>query len=164
MEAFDTIRSYSVEAATVLRDAARSARLQLYLEQCSLPYEAFFDAVLRAHLEFFENLPTHHQTADCVCVHGGLDPGVARIQDQTHYALIWGTRDFPQQYSGDDTVVYGHWNNAETDSSGWPHPRVVGRTIGLDTIEHGVLTAIRLPDRQVFQSRRCETPKLGGTS
>jgi serine/threonine protein phosphatase 1 len=162
MEPFDTIRSYSVEAASVLRDAAKSAGLPLYLDQCSLPYEAFFDAVPRAHLELFENLPTHHQTADCICVHAGLDPCVPRIQDQTRQALVWGTRDFPRQYSGDDTVVYGHRNNAETDSVGWPHPRVVGRTIGVDTIKHGVLTAIRLPDRQVFQSRRCETHPQGG--
>jgi hypothetical protein len=29
---------------------------------------------------------------------------------------------------------------------------MVGNTIGIDTIGHGVLTAIRLPDRQLFQS------------
>jgi hypothetical protein len=33
-------------------------------------------------------------------------------------------------------------------------PALRGRTIGLDTISHGVLTAIRLPDRRIFQSGR----------
>jgi hypothetical protein len=40
------------------------------------------------------------------------------------------------------------------DAQGWPHPRIAGATIGLDTISHGVLTAVRLEDRRVFQSRR----------
>jgi hypothetical protein len=31
---------------------------------------------------------------------------------------------------------------------------VQGRTIGIDTISHGVLTAIRLPDERVYQSGR----------
>jgi hypothetical protein len=31
------------------------------------------------------------------------------------------------------------------DSHGWPNPKIIGRTIGLDTIAHGVLTAMRLP-------------------
>jgi hypothetical protein len=50
--------------------------------------------------------------------------------------------------------VYGHWNNADIDSAGWPRPRVIGNTVGIDTIAHGVLTAIRLPDHEVIQSRR----------
>ena len=39
---------------------------------------------------------------------------------------------------------------------GWPRPRITANTIGLDTISRGVLSAIRLPDRTVFQSRRFE--------
>jgi hypothetical protein len=40
------------------------------------------------------------------------------------------------------------------DAVGWPRPRVIGATIGLDTISHGVLTAMRLEDGRVFQSAR----------
>ena len=49
-------------------------------------------------------------------------------------------------------MVYGHWNNATLDANGWPSPLILGNTIGIDTIGFGVLTAIRLPDRRVFQS------------
>jgi hypothetical protein len=52
--------------------------------------------------------------------------------------------------------VYGHWDNAALEADGWPAPKIVGRTIGLDTIAHGVLTAVRLPDQRVFQSARYE--------
>ena len=45
------------------------------------------------------------------------------------------------------------WRTPE-DHDGWPHPRIVGRTYGLDTIGEGVLTALRLPDAAIFQSRR----------
>jgi hypothetical protein len=54
-------------------------------------------------------------------------------------------------------VVYGHWNDATLDHHGWPAPRVIGNTIGIDTISFGVLTAVRLPDRQVFQSEQYES-------
>ena len=154
MEAFDTIRSYSPPAAQALRDAATAAGRQLYVSQCALPYEVFFDHLPEAHLRFFESLVAYYEGPDCLCVHGGLNPSVPRVRDQSREALIWGAHGFPDQYGEAETVVYGHWNNAELDSRGWPQPKIVGRTIGLDTIAHGVLTAVRLPDRHVFQSAR----------
>ena len=130
MEAFDTIRSYSVEAAQTLRDAASKAGSALYLDHCALPYEAFFDCVPQSHMDFFESLRTYYQGPDCVCVHGGLDPGVSDIQDQTREALISGVTGFFKRYDGAETVVYGHWNNADLSADGWPTPKIVGRTIG----------------------------------
>ena len=154
MDAFATIESYSAEAAQTLRLAASTAGPALYVGDCALPYDAFFDSVPREHIRFFEELRLSHQTADCVCTHGGLDPGVASIQQQTRHALIWGAGNFPDGYQGTEIVVYGHRNNATLNAEGWPLPTTVGRTIGIDTISHGVLTAIRLPDHQVFQSAR----------
>lgn len=61
---------------------------------------------------------------------------------------------FPLAYRGDETLVYGHRNNAVIDAHGWPQPAVHGRAIGIDTIAHGVLTAIRLPGGHVVQSAR----------
>lgn len=154
MEAFDTIRSYSVDAECALRDAVARAGPQLYLGQSALPYELFFDSVPADHIRFFEGLRRYHQTEDCLCTHGGLNPNVARLHDQSPDALIWGTRDFPGGYKGSEVVVYGHWNNASMNEDGWPGPIIVGRTIGIDTISHGVLTAIRLPEQRLFQSAR----------
>lgn len=70
--------------------------------------------------------------------------------------MIWGAGNFPDGYEGAALVVYGHWNNAALNADGWPAPTMVGRTIGIDTISHGVLTAIRLPDQRIFQSARYE--------
>ena len=117
-------------------------------------YDAFFDCVPKTHLQFFEGLRTFYQSADCLCTHGGLDPRVADVQDQTREALIWGAGGFPDDYAGTQIVVYGHRNDGVIDTEGWPTPRIAGRTIGLDTIAHGVLTAVRLPDQRVFQSGR----------
>jgi hypothetical protein len=58
------------------------------------------------------------------------------------------------EVSAGDIVVYGHWGNTLVDADGWPRPRIRKRTIGIDSIKHGVLTAYRLPDGAVFQSRR----------
>ena len=154
MEAFETIRSYSPEATTILRKAIARDVAAVYNEQVPLPYEAFFDCVPAEHIEFFENLRLYHQTVDCVCTHGGVDPRVDGVQQQSRRDLIWGGGSFPAGYDGADIVVYGHRNNATLDDDAWPMPTVIGHTIGIDTIAHGVLTAIRLPDRHLFQSAR----------
>jgi serine/threonine protein phosphatase 1 len=157
-DAFKTIRSYSVDAAHVLREAASRAGAALYGDDCVLPYEVFFECMPIAHIQFFESLRSYYQTPDCVCTHGGLDPSVSSVHEQTRHDLIWGAGGFPDEYDGPDTVVYGHRNNAVVNAEGWPLPAIVGRTIGIDTISHGVLTALRLPDGRVFQSARCRTP------
>jgi hypothetical protein len=154
MEGLDTVRSYSPEAERALRDALGQAGLLVYLGRYALPYEVFFDAVPPSHRAFFARLGLSFQNGDCVCSHAGLDPHVTNLSHQTLKSLIWGHEAFPDEYAGERPVVYGHWNNAVLDASGWPSPRIVGNTIGIDTIAHGVLTAIRLPDRQVFQSTR----------
>ena len=154
MESFDTIRSYSRSAAEVLHEAVSSAGLALFVNRVELPYDLLFRDMPTEHLSFFRGLTAFHRGPDGLCVHGGLDPRVQRLEDQTVDALIWGALGFPEDYGGDETVAYGHRNNAELDEHGWPLPRIVGATIGLDTIAHGVLTAIRLEDRRVFQSRR----------
>jgi serine/threonine protein phosphatase 1 len=157
MEAFETIASYSTEAASILRNAVSTAGAELYLSHSPLPYDVFFDVVPVAHRTFLENLALYYESSDCVCVHGGVDPAIVRLQDQLPDALIWGGDGFPDAYDGADLVVYGHRNNADVDADHWPHPKTIGRTIGIDTIAHGVLTAVRLPDRRIFQSRRTET-------
>jgi serine/threonine protein phosphatase 1 len=155
MEADDTIRSYSPSAAKAIRAAAREARHAVYAGTCALPYDFFFDLLPAAHREFFETLGLYHETPECLCSHGGLDPAVASLDDQGR-ALIWGAQGFPAEYTGERAVVYGHMNNAHVDDDDWPHPRIVRNTYGLDTIAHGVLTAIRLPGPYVLQSARYE--------
>ena len=154
MEAFDTIRSYSAEAEHVLREAKARAADEVYLEKAPLPYDVFFDAVPGEHLSFFRDLRLYHQTVDCVCTHGGVDPRVNDLRKQSPQALIWGAGTFPDGYDSPEILVYGHRNNATVDADGWPGPTFIGQTIGIDTISHGVLTAIRLPDRRLFQSAR----------
>jgi serine/threonine protein phosphatase 1 len=154
MEAFDTIESYSPTAALELRRAVERAGMDLFAKRMTLPYDLFFSSLPADHIAFFENLVPYHRTAEAIFVHGGLDPHIPTLEHQLTKALVWGTDGFPESYRGDVCVVYGHWNNAILDINGWPHPRIVSRTIGIDTIAHGVLTAVRLPDRLVFQSAR----------
>lgn len=153
MEAFDTIRSYSVRAEHVLRDAVARAGPELVLGDVRLPYDVFFESVPREHLEFFQGLRTYHRSVDALCTHAGVDPGIPCVQEQPRDTLLWGAAGFPDGYTGAEVIVYGHWNNAASED-GWPHPLTVGASVGIDTISHGVLTAIRLPDRLVFQSGR----------
>jgi serine/threonine protein phosphatase 1 len=156
MDGMTTIRSYSSDAAEALLRASDAEPTNLFESRIALPYDAFWRAVPSTHQRFFEGLKTYVETPDCLCVHAGLNPKIARPQDQTRDALIWGrqNRKFPLGYTGDKPVVYGHRNNVELDGAGWPWPKRVGRTIGLDSSRHGIVTAIRLPDDTVLQSDR----------
>jgi len=154
MEGLSTIASYSTEAAEIIGQAAEAAGRRLVLDPVALPYDVFFDAMPREHLAFFRELALFHRTVDAVCTHGGLDPNAGAPETQSRDPLIWGTPAFPTGYAGPGLVLYGHWNNSQLDEHGWPRPAIAAASIGIDTISHGVLTAIRAPDRRVFQSRR----------
>jgi serine/threonine protein phosphatase 1 len=154
MQGLGTVRSYSAEAERALREAAGAAGLQLFLRRCQLPYDRFFEAMPESHLAFFTSLALYYEGPDAVCTHAGLDPHVDTVSEQSPRCFVWGHQAFPSGYRGSRPIVYGHYDNADVDQHGWPGPRFTGNTIGIDTIAHGVLTAIRLPDRRVFQSAR----------
>jgi len=154
MEAFETISSYSPQAAMALRDAMRKAGPSLFTTKVALPYEQFFRTMAAEHIAFLRGLQLHVRTPDVVCVHAGValldDPLDAADQE----VFTWGPDGFPQAYAGKERVAYGHWDNAELDGDGRARPRILGnRTFGLDTISHGILTAMRFPDGVVFQGR-----------
>jgi serine/threonine protein phosphatase 1 len=154
MEAFETIESYSRRAAERLREALEEAGPRLLTERVALPYELLIEAMPREHISFFVGLDLYHRTPNALCVHAGLDPSIADVTRQPREALLWGADGFPDGYLGDEVVAYGHWGDAVVDESGWPLPRIGQRTVGLDSISKGVLTAIRLPGMEVVQSRR----------
>jgi serine/threonine protein phosphatase 1 len=152
-DAYSTIESYSSDAANALRAAVKEVGRTALYGGAALPYDRFFDAVPSAHITFFEGLQLFHRTEDGAFVHAGIDPEAGTLERQSPFTLLMGVFGFPQDYSGPPVVVYGHHNNAEV-RDGWAHPRVTQWTIGIDTISHGVLTAVRLPERTIVQSAR----------
>lgn len=152
MGAFDTIQSYSCHAAFLIEQSLAELGPRIIAETVSLPYEAFFSSMPPKHREFFENLVPFHKTDDVICVHGGVGrDGALDSQDLDTY--IWGPPGFPKDYAGSDIVVYGHRHDAIVDDRGAVRPRVgMNRTYGIDTISHGVLTAIRFPGAAVLQA------------
>ena len=151
---FVTIRSGSPEAADALEAAKSASRGGVYRDDYPLPYDLFFDAMPASHLDWFERLQVSYRSADCFCSHGGVDPEVADLSKQERHPLIWGGTGFPERYTGQDTVVYGHHNNAVLNEEGWPMPAISGRTIGIDTVKPGVVTAVRMPAGDIIQSAR----------
>ena len=152
MEGFDTISSYSADAAATLRRELDWVGRHVVEERVRIGYEIFFDSMPRKHLEFLKRLKLYHRTADVVCVHGGV-LGDRPLDQQDPETLLWGPDGFPDGYHGLEAVVYGHWNNSVPDENGWPGPCVkANRTFGIDTISHGFLTAMSFPDGEVIQS------------
>jgi serine/threonine protein phosphatase 1 len=154
MQGLATVRSYSVAAADALEEAIAAAGPRLVLERVRLPYHTFFEAIPAEHWEFFKALTTFWRTSEAVCVHGGLDPQRGPVESQGREAMIWGHTKWPGDYAGPDVVMYGHCDNAELNSDGWPGPAMGPASIGVDTISHGILTAFRLPERRMLQSSR----------
>ncbi len=155
MAGLRTVASYSPAAAEILQGEIQDAAATLYLDAVPLSYDKFFDALPKDHLEFFDSLQVYYQSSDVLCVHGGCAGNDDPIDDLPSDTLIWGPRGFPGEYDSTQVVVYGHHNDANLDDQGWPRPQVTrDLAFGIDTILHGVLTAMRFPDRAVFQSGR----------
>lgn len=81
-------------------------------------------------------------------VHAGVLPGKP-FWRTSGWLKMWGAGGFLQSdYDWGKPVVFGHWQ--------LPEPLVRPNKIGIDTGAYrtGVLTAVRLPDRAIFQVRR----------
>ncbi len=81
-------------------------------------------------------------------VHAGLLPGKPAWKTSAFYKM-WGVSNFLESdYNWGKPVVFGHWNLRE--------PLLQPNKIGIDTgvFKYGTLTAIRLPDRTLFQEQR----------
>ena len=155
MEAFATIASYSNNAAVVLRKELERLGAELISQRVAIDYDVFFDQVPLEHLHFLNTLELYYRSENVVCVHGGVDPAGLPLHLQDPDTLVWGPDSFPNAYRGRDAIVYGHWDNASEDENGWPWPCIKNNhTFGIDTISHGVLTAMRFPDGEIFQSKK----------
>ncbi len=152
MDALPTIASYSNEVAILMAKALEEHGGRLFTLHLPLPYCAFFDAMPQEHLDFFEQLVAFHAEPGIICAHAGVDLG-GNLACSEVGCYVWGLNGFPEEYCGSDSVIYGHHNNAVVSKDGSVKPRIAkNRTFGIDTIAHGVLTAIRLPEGDIFQS------------
>jgi serine/threonine protein phosphatase 1 len=154
MEAFPTISSYSSAVARQLRCAIEALGPKVVTECHELPYGAFADELPEQHLAFLNGLEPYCRVNDTVFVHGGVAPNAGPVEQQARETIIWGVDEFPGEYEGPDLVVYGHRDNASLGEDGWPMPCFSSRSIGLDTISHGVLSAVELPEGRIVQSAR----------
>src|SRR5262249_17254500 len=71
MESFETIASYSWNAAEVLQREIERYGVRFILEKPPLSYEVFFDSVPPSHMTFFLNLKPYYRANGVLCVHGG---------------------------------------------------------------------------------------------
>lgn len=146
-----TARSYCTSATQALEDAMEAAGARLILENLPLPYEALIDSMPTTHLDFFKGLVPFIRTADVVCVHAGVSVDYVSVECESETTLVWGDDDWWQTYRGKDTIVYGHWNNADR-SRGQAEPLACNGTYGIDCVASGELMAVRFPDLAVWRS------------
>jgi len=97
---------------------------------------------------WLEQTYIEHEDEYAYYVHAGLLPD-RPIQRASSLVKMWGVRGFLESdYDWGKPVVFGHWS--------FPEPLIQSNKIGVDTgaYKSGILTAVRLPDRQIFQARR----------
>lgn len=154
MGALETVRSYSQDVAVHFQRALDEYGARLFTVRIPLPYCAFFDAMPPEHMAFFQQLKPYYRDDGMICVHAGVDLE-GRLDPPDLDVCVWGPSGFPEEYSGAEAVIYGHWNNGFVEHDGSVQPCILpNRTYGIDTISHGVLTALRLPDGKIFQSAK----------
>jgi serine/threonine protein phosphatase 1 len=152
MEGFSTVASYSEEVADLIRTELKRKATELVLEPTPLSYDRFLEVIPDSHMAFYRELAAYHRTGKYVLVHAGVSENYVAVEQEPERTLRWGCPSFPDCYVGDDTIVYGHTPTDSDDDLGRPAIRVHGNTIGIDTIQSGILTAVRLPEMDVIQS------------
>ncbi len=121
---------------------AGEAMVANYTDERTL--QSFRDSLPVEHCLLLQDLPAWHEDRHGIYVHAGVPTGW-HPRDCRPEELLWHTND---GYTFGKPVVYGHQPVPE----GWPRARP--HAIALDTGcgFGGPLTAIRLPDRRVFQA------------
>ena len=97
---------------------------------------------------FLEETCIEYEDEYAYYVHAGVRPGKP-FSRTAAMQKMWGAKDFlDSKYDWGKPVVFGHWQMAE--------PLLQANKIGIDTgaYKSGILTAIRLPDREIFQAQR----------
>ena len=95
---------------------------------------------------FLEETMIDYEDANGIYVHAGLRPR-QEVWRTTGLVKMWGAPDFLEStYYWGKPVVFGHWTFAQ--------PLMQPNKIGIDTGAYGsgILTAVRLPDRALFQT------------
>ncbi len=98
--------------------------------------------------DWLEETQIEYQDQHAYYVHAGYQPGKSAARTSDMYKL-WGIPDFLQsRCDWGKPVVFGHWTLEK--------PLIEMRKIGVDTgaWTTGVLTAIRMPDREIFQAHK----------
>lgn len=107
----ETLASYGVDVADRERTFAVHERAQAQVPQ--------------NHIDFMDDLPSHHQEGDFLFVHAGIRPGVA-LADQDIEDKIWIRGEFlDHQDPHPWLVVHGHTQV--------PHPEHCGNRVNLDS-------------------------------
>jgi len=97
---------------------------------------------------WLEGTLIEYEDAHAYYVHAGVKPGEP-VWRTPGLLKLWGAEGFLESdHDWGKPVVFGHWQQ--------PAPLLRPNKIGVDTGAYatGVLTAVRLPDRAIFQAHR----------
>lgn len=157
MDGCSTIESYSPELVKNFKSILKESGMKILTEKKAyIPYDMFFlQTMPKEHLAFFNDLELYYEDENIICSHAGLDVDAA-LEVQEEIDLLWGSPEkMIYEWRGSKTLVMGHENTCRVDAKMWGQPIIKEKVVLLDTGPSftGVLTAVRFPDRAIFQSK-----------
>lgn len=108
-------------------------------------------------LEFIRHLDTVIEQDDYVFVHAGVDPKIP-LKNNTEKSLLWIRDEFHNNYTGDQTVVFGHTptprlhRDKENSTIYFGKNRIIGIDGGATF--GGKLNCLELPSQKVYSVQK----------
>jgi len=153
MEGWPTVESYLPGATQQhCHELAAGKPIDQQLVQTA---ERLRQAMPKEHIQFFGSLELFFKEGPYLFVHGGINMKLP-WEEQSEEDLLWTDgRKLRGHWKGPETLIVGHKPTHRVADEFWGKPILDDYLIMVDTGsgKTGVLTAVSLPDRQVFQAR-----------
>lgn len=153
MEGWPTVESYLPGATQ--RHCQELAAGKPIDQQLLQTAERLKNAMPKEHIEFFDSLQLFFKEDTYLFVHAGVNMRVS-WSEQTEEDLLWmDGRKLRGHWKGPETLIVGHKPTHRVSDEFWGKPILDDHFIMVDTGsgKTGVLTAVSLPDRQIYQAR-----------
>ena len=154
MEGWATVDSY-LPGSTELHCRELAEGKPIALELCQT-MSRFALTLPDDHRNFLDELVRSHRADSFIFAHGGINVNRS-FQDQTDDDCVWTDgRRLRQNWRGPETLVVGHKPTHKVAEEFRGQPILDEHFIMVDTGSGrtGVLSAVSLPDRTVYQARR----------
>lgn len=156
MEGLETVHSYSTELEILFREALENHHVELLMGRKRLPYDKLWDIIPDAQKQLLKNLVPFYEDENGIYSHAGIPLNSPNLHLEHPDLFRWGTPDFPDNYTDEKLVIYGHFSRMTSFEDGKPVLRNMKNSICLDSSNAGFISAVILPERRIIHAGKTE--------